>query len=334
MIFGGLAGYNLWIQAGRTRTINCSRLEEGNYTLRLKAMNNDTGWSEEKLIQITVHPPWGRTWWAYLLYASIVSSLVCLFIRYNKKQSALAYEVRLAQMETEKELINKSDHIFKNELNIVYRNASRLLTLVDQLLLFKTTDAETSKFNFSRLNLHELCKNTYECFTQMADSKNITYTFACENNNLTVFGDYEKLETVFFNILSNAFKFTPHKGSILFTIKDHKHHVEIMINDSGCGIDDSVKNKLFEKYFREKDKSKETGFGIGLYLTKQFIDGHQGELDYASSTTEGTSFSVKLKKGQWCKIEPEQIKAEKHVINRPQQIPFKEELTLPKVASF
>ncbi|MEJ5964046.1 hybrid sensor histidine kinase/response regulator transcription factor [Pedobacter immunditicola] len=354
-----------WIQAGRNRTINYSRLEEGKYTLHLKAMNDDTGWGEEKLIQVTVHPPWGRTWWAYLLYASVFSSLVGLFIRYNKKQTALAYEVRLAQMETEKEkelnekkisfftnithelrtpltlivnpmreLINRSDNIFKNELNIVYRNASRLLTLVDQLLLFKTTDAETSKFSFKRLNLHDLCKNTYECFAQMADSKDIAYTFASENTDLTLLGDFEKLEIAFFNILSNAFKFTPQKGRIMFTILEHENHVEIMIRDTGCGIDDRMKDKLFEKYFHEKAKSKETGFGIGLYLTKRFIDGHQGELGYSSSIVDGTCFTIKLKKGQWCNVELEASETEKPVAYRPQQIPFREDITLPKVAAF
>ncbi|WP_316838963.1 two-component regulator propeller domain-containing protein [Pedobacter gandavensis] len=345
---------NNWINAGKVRTANYSRLKEGTYTLHIKASNSEGEWGAEKLVNIVVLPPWQRTWWAYCLYVAVICGLIYVYIRYKREQIDLSYKVRLAQIETEKEkelnekklsfftnithelrtpltlivnpvkeLIGKTEDTLKQELKVIYRNASRLLTLVDQLMLFRTTDQETTKVQIDELNLYSLCKETYESYLKIALSKNIRYEFECENQDLKIFGDYEKLEIIFFNLLSNAFKFTPPNGQILFKVVEHEFDVEVFINDTGCGINENVKNKLFEKYYKEKDnsKNKEIGFGIGLYLAKQFIDCHKGELSYSSSPNNGTSFRIKLNKGLWFDAS---IKAElqaNKLVGRAEQIP-------------
>lgn len=356
---------NNWINAGKVRTANYSRLKEGNYTLHIKATNSEGEWGDEKSVSIVVLPPWQRTWWAYCLYAFIICMVVYLYLRYKRQQIDLAYKVRLAQIETQqekelnekklsfftnithelrtpltlivnpvKELIGKAEDTLKHELNIIYRNASRLLTLVDQLMLFRTADNETSKIQINELNLYPLCKETYESYSKIAESKNIRYEFECTNQELKIFGDYEKLEIIFFNLISNAFKFTPPNGSILFKVVENESDIEIFINDTGCGIHENVKNKLFEKYYQEKDTSrnKEMGFGIGLYLAKQFIDCHKGTLNYSSYPDKGTSFQIKLNKGMWFDaLITAEAQQQNKLVSRPEQIPDEEIVEIPHI---
>lgn len=353
-----------WIEAGKVRTANYGRLKEGNYVLHLKASNSEGEWGEEKTISIKVLPPWYRSWWAYSLYTAIMCGAIYLYVRYKRQQTELGYKVRLAQIETQqekelnerklsfftnithelrtpltlivnpvKELMDQTEHTLKKELNVVYRNASRLLTLVDQLMHFRTADQETSNMQIRELNLYQLCHDVYESYCKVAISKNIRYQLEFENKELMVFGDYEKLEIIFFNLISNAFKFTPSNGHILFKVQENEQDVELFVTDSGCGIHEDIKGKLFEKYYQEKDPSKprETGFGIGLYLAKLYIDCHQGELHYASSPNKGTTFQIKLKKGVWFEPQPQGILQPVQSVSRPEQLPEEEAIDLPPV---
>ena len=355
---------NNWVNAGKVRTANYSRLKEGRYTLHLKASNSEGEWGDEKLVSIVVLPPWQRTWWAYSLYALGLGMGVYLYLRYKRQQLDLNYQVRLAQIETEKEkelnekklsfftnithelrtpltlivnpvkeLMAKTEDSLKQELNVIYRNASRLLTLVDQLMLFRTTDSETAKIQIAEVPLYQLCKDTYESYQKIALSKNIQYDFEFENQELRIYGDYEKLEIIIFNLLSNAFKFTPPYGRILFKVEEKESEVEIFIEDTGCGIDEQVRNKLFEKYYQEKNssKNKEIGFGIGLYLAKQFIDGHEGELSYSSDPNKGTSFLIKLKKGKWFNASLQVAAPQNKLVQRAEQIPDEEIVQSAKI---
>lgn len=355
---------NNWINAGKIRTANYSKLKEGTYNFHIKASNSEGEWGDEKSVIVVVLPPWYRTWWAYGIYILLVGSVLYLYTRYKREQIDLSYKIRLAQMETQsekelnekklsfftnithelrtpltlivnpvKELIGKTEDGLKSELNIIYRNARRLLTLVDQLMLFRTAENETKKLQISEFNLYQLCNDTYESYTKIAQSKHISYEFECINHELKIFGDYEQLEMVFFNLVSNAFKFTPPNGRISIRLAEEENYVRIYINDTGCGIDEHVKNKLFEKYYQEKGKSnsKELGFGIGLYLAKIFIDNHKGELNYFSNPGEGTSFQIKLNKGIWFdKSLPTGYDPDKVVI-RTEQIPEEEIAELPQM---
>jgi DNA-binding response OmpR family regulator/anti-sigma regulatory factor (Ser/Thr protein kinase) len=119
------------------------------------------------------------------------------------------------------------------------------------------------------------------------------------NERIEIYGDNEKIEIALFNLLSNAFKFTPDRGTILFQIREEAEDVEILIKDSGCGIPAGTGNSIFEKFRRGavRQEQQPTGFGIGLYLVKHFIDSHQGNISYHSQLNEGTTFVIRLKKG-------------------------------------
>ncbi|MEP7106464.1 MAG: two-component regulator propeller domain-containing protein [Ferruginibacter sp.] len=318
-----------WNQVRNTRSASYTRLHEGNYTFSVKVNNAGGDWGRpQELLYITVLPPWYRTWWAYGLYIILGGAAVYLYVLYIDKQDKLRFEVRLAHLEIkqEKELnekkiafftnvshefraplsliinpikdfLRKSDRSSENaELHFVHRNAQRLLRLVDQLLLFKQADAG-DKLNLIELSLVNLCKDVFDCFTEQARLNNISYKFISNMPDVIIKGDREKLEIALFNILSNAFKYTPNGGEISFETSVENEYVNITILDTGSGIAAHEGEKLFERFYQVKGNQSKSGFGIGLYLVKKFIEAHDGKVSYQSTEGKGTSFTILLNKG-------------------------------------
>ncbi|HKO79213.1 MAG TPA: response regulator, partial [Chitinophagaceae bacterium] len=187
-----------------------------------------------------------------------------------------------------------------SELSIVYRNARRMLSLVDQLLFFRKADVGLDQLKPVKLNFYTLCNEVYLCFVQQAKSRNIQYEFVCSNPQLEMYVDREKMEIVLYNLLSNALKYTPHNGTILFKIEEMPEDIEITISDTGSGIPEEVGDKLFDKFYKAEGSGVpvKPGFGIGLYLVKQFVEAHTGKVTYTSIWGEGTQFRLLLKKGK------------------------------------
>lgn len=317
-----------WNFVDKLNTAYYSRLNEGDYKLHIKSTDTEGVWStNEKIIHITILPPWYRTWWAYCLYFVAVSSLYYLFWLYRKRQHRLKHEVEIAnlKMEKEKELNEKKLNFFtnishelrtpltlivnpikdilstkesgaeKNDLNVVYRNSRRLLSLVDQLLLFRKTESENESLKIVELNLYKFAKEIFMCFSYLAKNNQIDYTFNCEDESLKIQADKEKLEIILFNLLSNALKFTPKAGFVHLNIVSEGGYIRISVSDSGPGIPEEVGDKLFDKFYKVMNNtSLKIGFGIGLYLVKNFVELHKGTISYQTRKGEGTTFTIDL----------------------------------------
>lgn len=316
-----------WNYVNNIRSANYSRLQEGEYTFRVKVKNPDGQWSEpHQLLHIVVLPPWYRTWWAYSLYIMAALLVIYLYLRYTKRQERLRYEIKLAHLEHEKdkelsekqlsfftnishefrtplsliinplkEIVQKKTSPDEHGLNIVYRNARRLLSLVDQLLLFRKADSGADILKISKLDIVHLCNEVFQCFAQQAKTKNIRYHFTAPAEPVEIYADHEKLEIVLFNLLSNAFKFTPDDGTIECHIHETAETVTATISDTGCGIEPAAVDRIFEKF--QQAHTQKTGFGIGLYLSKHYIDSHKGSITVTSEPGNGTSFTITLQKG-------------------------------------
>jgi signal transduction histidine kinase/ligand-binding sensor domain-containing protein/DNA-binding NarL/FixJ family response regulator len=320
-----------WNYVNKVRTANYSKLQEGTYEFKIKVTTPDGTWTEgNTLLKIVVLPPWYRTWWAYVLYALAVAFAFYKYIRYTKWSERLKYEIKLAHLENEKEkevaekklsfftnishefrtpltlIIDPLDHLMRSNgrfrtdknVTVAYRNARRLLSMVDQLMLFRKADSGHDDLKISKIDIAQLCKGVYNCFTQLATSRNIHFGFFGGDEPVEIYGDYEKLEIVFFNLLSNAFKFTPDNGVISLTIDESDNEVIIKVEDTGCGIAPDQQQRIYEKYNRGHSVSafSTSGFGIGLYLVKYFIDCHEGKIKCNSELKKGTVFSVFLEK--------------------------------------
>lgn len=328
-----------WNYTGNIRTATYTHLDEGTYTFRVKSTNGEGEWNPQEIaMRITVLPPWYRSWWAYTLYAACIGGAIYLFVSYKMRQNRLNYEVKVAHLQAreaqlnaqkEKEINEKRLSFFthvshefrtpltliidpvkemldeeketprKEGLNMVYRNARRLLSLVDQLLLFRKADSDNDSLHLTELNVTHLCREVFFSFVQQARIKRIDYRFEGGNDPLPLCADREKLEIILFNLLSNAIKFTPPDGRISLAIRETTDTVEIQVTDSGQGIPAEVGDKLFNRFYQVKGSQApaKTGFGIGLYLVKHFTTLHHGQISYQSKPGEGTSFLLSLQKG-------------------------------------
>jgi signal transduction histidine kinase/ligand-binding sensor domain-containing protein/DNA-binding response OmpR family regulator len=322
-----------WNYVNNIRTANYTRLQEGSYTFKIKVTNSDGVWSSEtQLLKIIVLPPWYRTWWAYLLYAIVLFSGIYLYVVYSRRQERLKYEVKLAHIENEKEkeLTEKKISFFthishefrtpltliinplkdlvsgknkdpeKRDVFMVYRNARRLLSLVDQLLLFRKVESIEQHMRIEKFDIAEACNEVYLSFSHHAISKSIDFSFERSSHEISVYGDKEKIEIILFNLVSNAFKYTPAGGKITLEISEPVNKINIVVKDTGSGIAPEVGNKLFDSFYQANntEKASQTGFGIGLYVSQKLAAAHQGELSYASQEGKGTEFRLALPKGK------------------------------------
>lgn len=312
-----------WNYLTNSRTAHYSNLREGHYVLHIKSTNADGKWNDrETVLKITVLPPWFRSWWAYLLYLSAAAGILFGYLRYRTHQIRLEYQVQQERQLNEKKaaffisishefrtpltlVLNHLKDLLKKtqasagdegEIKIVYNNARRMLRMVDQLLLFQKADNDLDKLKISGFDMSRLVKNVYASFTGLAKIRKINYQLQLSEVNTdagaTRYADQEKLEIILYNLLSNAFKYTPENGTICFNVRMESDAVVFEVQDTGTGIPDSEGKKIFEKFYQYNTAA--TGFGIGLFLVKHFVYMHKGTLHFTSEEGKGTLFSVQL----------------------------------------
>lgn len=322
-----------WNYVGQARKANYARLTEGKYTFTVKTTNFKGGWNKEiSLVTIEILPPWYRTWWAYTLYLAALAGMLFAYLEYHKNKEKLKYKVKIAELESkkEKEVAEKQSSMFTyishefrtplsliinplkkavqkesvqngssgSDLAIAHRNARRLLSLVDQLLLFRKAENDADSLRLSNINVNNLCNEVYQCFVNQAKEKNITYKFDIPQHDIEMIGDYEKIEISLFNLMSNAFKYTPAGGEIILKLSENDKEVILAISDNGDGIEKKDIDVIFEKFRQINSKvSVGTGFGIGLYIVKYFVDKHKGTVNCSSEAGEGSTFTLTFRKG-------------------------------------
>lgn len=318
-----------WIYTQNNRRANYSRLNEGSYNFLVKVAGPDGLWGPDiRLLDIKVMPPWYRTWWSYFSLFLLVAGSIFIYNRYTRKQERLKYEVKLVTLEREKdkELSEKQMSIFTNmshefrthlsliisplkklvsgnsvaeskDLDTAYRNSRRLLSLVDQLLLFKKAENKSDTLKVSAINITALCQEVFACFGQLASGKGLRYDFHHPAEDIVVYGDREKIEIALFNIVSNAFKFTT-RGAINLHLSEQENSVQIRVADTGIGIAGKDIERIFGKFEQGSSDNKSSGFGVGLYLVHHFISLHKGNIHCNSIPGEGTTMSIDLLKGK------------------------------------
>ena len=300
-----------WNYPGNTRKAVYTHLEEGTYHFRVRCTNTEGLWNGKELsFRVVVLPPWYRTWWAYLVYVALLASGVYAYIVFRSRQVRLEKERALHEKQLSffthishefrtpltliinpiKEMLDKNDG-----LKVVYRNARRLISLVDQLLLYQKTESGTDTLRPEALDFAHLCKEVYMCFVQQAKAKKIDYVLEGAEDELVLWADRDKVEIILYNLFSNALKYTPVGGRVVCRISAFPDHIECSLADTGKGIPAHVGGKIFERFYRAEGAAP--GFGIGLYLVKQFCTAHGGDITYVSEPGKGTEFTLRLLKG-------------------------------------
>jgi signal transduction histidine kinase/DNA-binding response OmpR family regulator len=187
----------------------------------------------------------------------------------------------------------------KGKLQIADRNARRLLTLINQLLDLSRLESGSMELKAKQHNIVSFLKSLFYSFESLAESQKIILKFESEYNYIPVVFDPDKMEKIFYNLISNAFNFTASKGEIEVCLNVICSIAEIRIKDSGIGIPSDRLPHIFDRFYQVDGSAtrKHEGTGIGLALTKELIELHQGNISVTSKQGEGSEFIIQLPLG-------------------------------------
>ena len=304
-----------------------NNLSPGTYTLMVRGNNGSSNWMGPASLTIKILPPFWATWWAYTLYTLILTSIVFFVSRYFVLRTLLKREDELHQykinfftnvsheIRTHLSLISPpieqlvSDEQLgvkqKDKIMGVAGNARRLLTLVNELLDFRKTEDNRLTLSENVQDLLPILEDCLHMFSETAERKQINTLFEKEHlKPVFLLCDAFQLKKAIINLLANAYKFTQDGGIVELKINQTDNDITIIVEDNGRGISQSHLDKLFENYYQVADHGfQNTGYGIGLALSKAIVELHQGTITVNSQletmNEHGlTSFTITLPKRQ------------------------------------
>ena len=306
-----------------------NNLPSGTYTFQLKATNENGEWSGYvRELTVVVLPPFWATWWAYLLYVIIVSVIGVSIYRTAKNRILLRNALRLREIEKAKaeELNHAKLQFFTNithelltpltiisatvdELKtqapshndlytVMNSNIQRLIRLLQQILEFRKAETGNLKLRVSPGDIAAFVKNAAESFQPLVKKRKIHFSFLCDPESMIGYFDMDKLDKILYNLLSNAAKYNKEDGFIQVSLsydETDKDFVLLKIKDNGKGISKEKQKNLFKRFYEgDYRKFNTIGTGIGLSLTKDLVELHEGTISVESEVDHGTEFMVRI----------------------------------------
>lgn len=316
--------------------VTYNNLPPGQYTFQVRALNYGN-YSETRTVKILITPPWYQTWWAYCVYITLAGLLVLGIVNYilsrmrhrreiMKREHAeqlneaklqffinISHEIRtpmtLIINPLEKLLADKRDGELHKTYLMIYRNAQRILRLINQLMDVRKLDKGQMFMKFRETDMVGFIADLMQTFEHMARKKNIRFVFKHEMPQLKVWIDLNNFDKVLMNILSNAFKYTPDGGEVQVSLSTGRDitrrdalrdYFEIVITDSGIGIDRNKIERIFERFYQiDNDVTKSNfGTGIGLHLSRSLVQLHHGII-FAENREDapGSRFIIRIPLG-------------------------------------
>jgi signal transduction histidine kinase/DNA-binding response OmpR family regulator/streptogramin lyase len=307
--------------------ITYTNLSPGKYKLHFYAGDKENK-SQEKVIRITIHPSWYQTvWikWGYLLLLLFLTYSVYLYIKSKVQHKNEILRMEHAEQISEAKLqfftnisheirtpmtlilgplekllnTNKNPEIQQSYL-LIYRNAQRILRLINQLMDMRKFDRGQMRLRARETDMVGFVEDVMKSFDYSAKNKNIRFTFHHEMPALKVWIDINNFDKILFNILSNAFKFTPENGEIDVFLTARANDFEIKVADSGIGIKEEDMERIFDRFYQveTEDRLSNYGTGIGLHLTRSLVELHHGTIRaFGRTDRSGAIFTVTVPLG-------------------------------------
>lgn len=183
------------------------------------------------------------------------------------------------------------DSPYLSDLQLIQKNAGRLLRVINQLLDFRKIENKQERLAIRETEIVSFAREVTSYFSSMARVRNIAYTFSSAMSGCRLWLDPDRMEKVLVNLLSNAFKFTPGGGTVQVRLEETDERVTIHVEDNGSGIPPESLPYLFDRFYSGNSR---TGTGIGLHLVNEYVKMHHGEVNVTSTPGRGTVFSVGL----------------------------------------
>ena len=302
--------------------ITFSHMQPGSYNFCVVAEQNGTP-TPERCFEVIIHAPWYRTSLAYLIYIMI---LVVLFLQYRQRRHRKEQDsLRLQEHIHAEEMADAKLRFFMNisheirtpmtlivaplqslikqdndphrrgVYETIRRNAERILGLINQMMDLRKIDKGQMQMHMRETNLVTFISAIYTLFAQQAKNKTIQFHFDCDEERIMAWIDRGNFDKIIINILSNAFKFTPDNGKIILSLQQIGKEIEIKVTDTGSGISDADKPKIFERFYSAQHQNGYIGTGIGLNLTYLLVQMHNGSIVVNDNPEgKGTEFIVRI----------------------------------------
>lgn len=344
-----LEGYDAdWNYVGGRNSAFYTNLSPGKYVFHVKGSNNDGVWNEQgRSLTIIVQPPLWRTWYAYLFYVIALAVISYAILHYVNIKRNLEAGLKLKQLEKQKQeefheakirlftnfshelrtplmlIITPFEELVKrvdipaelhDKLSIIYKNARKLLLLVNQLMDLHKNQAGSLELKVSEGDVCEYIKEIYYAFNQIALTNEVKFSLNCTPKTINAWFDKSLLEKVVFNLLSNAFKYTPSGESVTMEVSEtswsgldakqtdglykdeNANYLVLRVKDSGKGIEEGEVDKIFTPFYQIPETSgiNLSGTGIGLSLVYTIVQLHRGVIYVDNTERSGACFVVIL----------------------------------------
>jgi signal transduction histidine kinase/DNA-binding response OmpR family regulator len=326
-----------WNYVGNQRTATYRYIKPGEYVFKVKASNVENGWSDDfASVAVEILPPFWQTSIAYVIYVLLSAGIISAVFHFTRRQVKLRTRLKIekTQRKHERQLVQQKlsffteiSHEFKTpltliigpleemlsrenesskdgkKLRLVYRNAQKLLSLINKLLDYRKIENGNVVLKVREENIVEFVHEIFITFKELADHKNITFTFNADIADISLWFDREKMEMVINNIISNSFKYIGKGNEINVSVSRQvsdrypQGRAVIKIRDNGMGIPKRHLGNIFD-WFHKGDTHGTMSSGIGLSLAKKLIHLHKGEIFVESTEGQGSVFSIKLPIGK------------------------------------
>lgn len=305
-----------------------NQLPKGKHVFLVKATDENRLWTSAiTTFEIYKEPAFYETWWAYSFYILLIATVLYFLQRFMKKRIRLQNELKIAQIDKQKSeeltqtklkyftnishdlltpltiiscLIDDTENLLMKRIpqfDIVRTNIERLRRLLQQVLDFRKMESGNMKLNVKNGNLtafvNDICQNHFQV---MMNHKRINFTFQSEPPVIEGFFDADKIDKIVFNLLSNAYKYTPSGKEVRVALFEHQVNdiqwATISVSDTGIGIEATELDKIFTRFYNNKSIESAQTNGIGLSLTKDLVELHHGKIEVESQPEKGTTFIV------------------------------------------
>ena len=301
-------------------------LPPGKYRLKVKVTRSNSEWSTDSYSPwIIVQQPWYKSTLAYLIYVLMLVGVILFVVNYMRQKSKYQTSLQLAQLEKEKSeeitaaklrfftdiaheirtpltLIvgplndmlasRRFDKGVNQSLTLMQKSATRLMSLMDELLLFRKAEAGRLPLALSKHYLSDFVDDVCDLYQNELASRKMKFSCAKTESEVAVF-DKAKLEKVLSNLISNALKHTPDGGEIKVEVRSLESGFYFSVKDSGTGMAADAVEQVFTRFY-QNEASKAKGFGIGLALAKRIVEAHDGQIMVESELGKGTLFEVSI----------------------------------------
>lgn len=316
-----LEGYDKsWSVPSPTPWVNYQNLPFGSYRLHVKASYSDGIWGKESVLDISVEPPFYLSVWAWVFYALFLTVVIVMVVKSIREKNILKGKIKFEQELIRYKLVFFTNiaHEFRTPLTLIQgslekekrimktnhwqlelektvrtmdKSVQRMLRLIDQLLEFRKMQTGKLKLSLQETDVVMFVQGICKMFDDAAESKQIDFKFESQLPAYLMYLDQQKMDKVVFNLLSNAFKYTPAKGTISVSLS-FTDVMTIRVADTGVGIPQEKREQLFSRFMQ----SSYTGesFGIGLHLTHELVRTHHGEITYQENEGGGSVFVVTI----------------------------------------